>query len=95
MAPVMWIISSGAAGQTQNRMARASFVDEADTRSMSCVRRRRSREARGRGGWRFGGLVVVLAYSIVVWGALIVGVPKMVAWIGDRTAAANQRTASP
>lgn len=52
--------------------------------------RGRPRRISGRGLWRAGGVVGAVLYSIVMWGALIYGTPRVVAWLGERTAMASQ-----
>lgn len=68
----------------------------------SGLRRKRSRGAIGgttgkitrRGLWRAGGLLGALLYCAVVWGALFEGAPRVVAWLGERTAMASQPKAA-
>lgn len=64
----------------------------------SALRRKRSRRATddttgkitSRGLWRAGGMIGALVYCVAVWGALFEGVPRVVAWLGERTAMASQ-----
>jgi hypothetical protein len=54
------------------------------------LRRERSRRGFRRGVWRMGGAVLALVYSLAVWAALFQGVPRVVAWLGERQAQAGQ-----
>jgi hypothetical protein len=57
------------------------------------LRRENSEPGSRAGRWRFGGAVVAIVYSAAVWGALFHGAPRMIAWIGQRQAAAEQSVA--
>jgi hypothetical protein len=59
------------------------------------LRRDRSRRGLRRGAWRIGGAVLAVGYSLMVWGALFQGVPRVVAWLGQRQASAEQPAPQP
>jgi hypothetical protein len=44
---------------------------------------------------RFGALLGAVVYSLAVWGALFQGVPRVVAWLGQRTASAENAQSQP
>ena len=50
--------------------------------------RKRSKQVTSRGAWRLGGLIGAVVYSLMVWGVFFQATPRLIAWLGQRQAAA-------
>lgn len=89
----MPLIQSGAVEPVTARFAGVGSRLEDDVAFGGRLRRDPSRKRLRRGVWRFGGAILAVGYSVMVWGALFQGVPRVVAWLGQRQASAEQPVA--
>lgn len=89
----MPIIQAGAVGRAAARFAGGGSRLEDDVAFGGRLRRDPNKRRLRRGVWRLGGAVVAVGYSLMVWGALFQGVPRVVAWLGQRQASAEQPVA--
>lgn len=89
----MPIIQPGAAGRATARFVGVDPRVEDDAAFGGRLRRDPNKRRLRRGAWRFGGALLAVGYSLMVWGALFQGVPRVVAWLGQRQASAEQPVA--
>jgi len=89
----MPIIHAGAVGRAAARFVGVGSRLEDDVAFGGRLRRDPSKRRLRRGAWRFGGALLAIGYSVLVWGALFQGVPRVVAWLGQRQASAEQPAA--
>lgn len=90
----MPIIQTGAPAPASIRVLGEISPDDADHGGLLPRGRLRSRVTK-RGVMRFSAMLGAVVYSLVVWGALFQGVPKVIAWLGQRQASAESSQTQP
>lgn len=76
----MAFIQHGAAGRRRFRLRREKIAPGAPVARQIRPKREYAVSSRARGGWRAGGLVGALVYSVVCWMAVYHGARTVIAW---------------
>lgn len=90
----MSIIQTGAPAPASIRVLREKSGDDADHGGLLPRGRLKPRVTK-RGVMRFSAILGAVVYSLAIWGALFQGVPRVVAWLGQRTASAESSENRP